>query len=73
MTDMAYRGCYLSNADISNGCHMCTFRVAAIFFRSHPYIWYTTIHHDTQTEIIGRPENRGYICTIALTYVFILY
>ena len=28
-------------------CHLCTFNVAAIFFRGHPYIWRTTVRHDT--------------------------
>ena len=27
-------------------CHLCTFNVAAIFFRGHPYIWRTTVRHD---------------------------
>ena len=27
-------------------CHLCTFNVAAIFFRGHPYIWRTTVPHD---------------------------
>ena len=26
---------------------MCTFNVAAICFRGHPYIWRTTVRHDT--------------------------
>ena len=28
-------------------CHLCTLNVAAIFFRGHPYIWRTTVRHDT--------------------------
>ena len=36
---------------------MCTFNVAAIFFRGHPYIWRTTVHHDysitTTHEALG--------------------
>ena len=27
-------------------CHLCTFNVAAILFRGHPYIWRTTVRHD---------------------------
>ena len=27
-------------------CHLCTFNIAAIFFRSHPYIWRITLRHD---------------------------
>ena len=27
-------------------CYLCTFNVAAIFFRGHPYIWRTTVRHD---------------------------
>ena len=28
-------------------CHLCTFNVAAIFFLGHPYIWHTTVCHDS--------------------------
>ena len=32
-------------------CHLCTFNVAAIFFRGHPYIWRTTVRHDICTSM----------------------
>ena len=30
-------------------CHLCTFNMAAIFFRGHPYIWRITVRHDIPT------------------------
>ena len=39
-----------SNVDISRAYHLCTFNVAAIFFRGHPYIWRTTVLHDSLPE-----------------------
>ena len=45
--------CYGSWRPLTNltqtfrACHLRTFNVAAIFFRGHPYIWHTTVHHDS--------------------------
>ena len=36
-------------------CHLWTFNVAAILFWGHPYIWRTTIHHDTCSLEIVNP------------------
>ena len=39
-----------SNVDILRACPLCTFNVAAIFFRGHPYVWRTTVLHDSLPE-----------------------
>ena len=46
-----------SNADILSG-HLCTFNVAATFFRGHPYIWSTTVRHDRVNVIKGSLHSR---------------
>ena len=38
-------------------CHLCTFNVAAIFFWVHPYIWRTTVCHNTIAKL-QRVTNR---------------
>ena len=35
-------------------CHLCTFNMAAIFFRGHPYIWRTTRLWHSLTNMRGR-------------------
>ena len=37
-----------SDTDISS-VSFVTFNVAAIFFQGHPYIWRTTVRHDSST------------------------
>ena len=42
-------------------CHLCTFNVAAIFIRGHPYIWRNTVRRD---------KEHTYSCTHVPTYLF---
>ena len=37
--------------------NMCTFNVAAIFFRGHPYIWRTTVRHNNVLDFIIKHFN----------------
>ena len=50
MPDMAHGG---NLTQTFRACHMCTFNVAAIFFRGHPYIWRTVVRHDTVVVDVG--------------------
>ena len=49
-------------------CHLSTFNVAAIFFRGHPYIWRTTIHHDIAIPCDWRNNHKKEVKTSHVKY-----
>ena len=43
-------------------CHLCTFNVATIFLGGHPYIWCTTVCHDSDISRTKKLLRKNSIC-----------